>query len=92
MPFQDYITWAHNQVCTDCGAKAQERKDGELWATETQCFTCFRKYGPPEKRGLAGASEIAWEDATIATIRKHGKEVANNVELNNAIYRLISRK
>lgn len=60
MAFDDYLEWAKRQECTDCGAKASERVDP--WVTETQCWGCYRKYGPPEARGKAGAKEAAMRD------------------------------
>ena len=56
MDFESYKNWSKAQPCVDC----RKIKDGKgLWATEVQCYECWKKYGAPEKRGLPSARDVA---------------------------------
>lgn len=54
-----YKRWVESQRCVDCGRRYADRRPDEMWATEVQCFECWKKHGAPEKRGKPGASDLA---------------------------------
>jgi len=66
MDFARYKEWAAEQVCCDCGAKKADVVEGDVWVTETQCWKCFVANGPPERRGLPGARDLARQAGIIS--------------------------
>ena len=63
----DYKRWLTTCSCVDCGARYADRKRDDrgvaldMWATETQCWTCFVAFGAPGKRGKPSSMDLARE-------------------------------
>lgn len=53
-----YLKWRNEQVCQDCGKRFADKQADEPWATETQCWPCFKKQCEFWKKQKADALDV----------------------------------
>jgi hypothetical protein len=63
--FDAYRAWRDMQVCQWCGTRFADRKDGDMWITETECFKCVDH---PQRLAASGKTPLTQEHTAMRAL------------------------